>query len=384
MPYSISGHLPIRVVLSFTFLRADGSPEASTLPATSLSSLKRVLLFLDPSNWRVVEPLPSYGRGIDLPGRRYCGLINGQSLTDVVITGDNGTIDGQGSVWWELFNSHSLNFSRPHLVELIDSNDIVVSNLTFLNSPAWNIHPVYCSDVLIQNITAHAPPESPYTSGIVPDSSQSVCIENSNISMGHDAVVLKSGWDEYGIAYDKPTTDVHVQRVRLQSYSGSGLALGSEMSGGISNILVEHLHLYDSLTGIELKTTRGRGGYIKDILISDVEMENVELGIQVTGHRGSHPDDKFDPNAIPVVSGITFENMVGSNSSFAGNFTGLYDSPFTSIRLSNITFSIISKFSASWFCSNVVGFSQNVSPEPCPNLQGSFFNFSPASSHSQT
>lgn len=58
--------------------------------------------------------------------------------------GDNGTINGQGSVWWDWFNSRTLNYSRPHLVEIVASKDVVVSNLTFVNSPAYNIHPVYC------------------------------------------------------------------------------------------------------------------------------------------------------------------------------------------------------------------------------------------------
>ncbi|XP_058086673.1 probable polygalacturonase [Magnolia sinica] len=98
----------------------------------------------DLSLWPVVEPLPSYGRGIELPGERYRSLINGHQLKDVVITGHNGTIDGQGAVWWEWTSSHSLNYSRPHLVELENSTDIVISNLTLLNSPTWNIHPVYC------------------------------------------------------------------------------------------------------------------------------------------------------------------------------------------------------------------------------------------------
>lgn len=61
-----------------------------------------------------------------------------------IALGDNGTIDGQGSIWWDWFNSHSLNYSRPHLVEFTLSENIVVSNLTFLNAPAYNIHPVYC------------------------------------------------------------------------------------------------------------------------------------------------------------------------------------------------------------------------------------------------
>ncbi|CAL9023982.1 unnamed protein product [Prunus brigantina] len=329
----------------------------------------------DYAHWDIVKPLPSYGRGT---GWRYRSLINGHNLSDVVITGDNGTIDGQGSVWWEQFSSHALNYSRPHLVEFTRCDNVTISNLTLLNSPAWNIHPAYCRYVQVLNITVHASPASPYTSGIVPDSSENVCIENCNISMGHDAIVLKSGWDEYGIAYGKPTKNVHIRGVNLQSSLGAGLAFGSEMSGGISNILVEQLHLRNSFIGIALKTTRGRGGYMKDIIISNVEMENIHLAMEATGQSGSHPDEKFDPDKLPFVKGVTFENMVGTNITFAGNFSGLDKSPFTSICLSNISFSITWNSSTSWFCSNVMGFSKEVSPKPCSNLQDSTFNSSAA------
>ncbi|CAI9105380.1 OLC1v1004290C2 [Oldenlandia corymbosa var. corymbosa] len=329
------------------------------------------LLFQDHTHWDLVDPLPSYGRSIEVPGGRYRSLITANNLTDVVITGNNGTIDGQGSVWWEQFNAHLLNYSRPHLVEFLGSTDVVISNLTFLNAPSWNIRPAYCSNVLVQNITVYAPPESPYTSGIVPDSSEHVCIESSNISMGFDAIALKSGWDEYGISYGKPTRNVHVRRLNLQSSEGAGLAFGSEMSGGISDVLVEHLYVHDSLAGIELKTAKGRGGYLKDILISDVEMDSVQIGINVTGQCDSHPDDKYDPSALPVVGGIAFKDIVGTNVTIAGSFTGIPESPFAPFCLSNISFSVTSDPSTSWICSDISGSSVDVSPEPCSDLQKS-------------
>ncbi|GLT45731.1 hypothetical protein SLA2020_195410 [Shorea laevis] len=323
----------------------------------------------DPLHWDVAQPLPSYGRGIELPGGRYRSLINGYMLRDVVITGDNGTIDGQGSVWWDWFTSHSLNYSRPHLVEFISSEKILVSNLTFLNAPAYNIHPVYCSYVHIQNVSVYAPPGSPYTVGVVPDSSDNVCIEDCGISMGHDAIALKSGWDEYGIAYGRPTTKVHIRRVHLQSFTGSSIAFGSEMSGGISNIQVEQVHLYNSLSGIELRTTRGRGGYIKEIIVSDADMQNVETAFGATGYCGVHPDDKFDPSAVPALDKVTFQNIIGTNVTIAGNFTGIEESAFTSICLSNISLSTIPTSLTTWECSYVSGFSESVFPEPCPDLK---------------
>ncbi|XP_031486521.1 probable polygalacturonase [Nymphaea colorata] len=328
------------------------------------------------SHWPVLDPLPTYGRGLDVAGRRHSSLINGYKLTDVVITGDNGTIDGQGAVWWKSFRSHSLNYSRPHLVELVSCDDVVVSNLTFINSPAWSIHPVYCSNVQVHNVTLHAPPDSPYTDGIVPDSCMNMCIEDSVINVGHDAIVLKSGWDEYGISYGKPTSEIHIRRVLLQSSLASAFALGSEMSGGIDHIRLEKAQIHDSHTGIKIKTTQGRGGYIKDIFISDILMDNVETAFEFTGHCGTHPDEHYDPSAFPIVGQITVMDVVGTKIGSAGKFDGLQQAPFTSICLSNIHLDIISGISVPWSCSNVTGFSDCVFPEPCPALQNKLSNSS--------
>lgn len=211
------------------------------------------------------------------------------------------------------------------------------------------------------------------------DSSDNVCIENSNISMGHDAISLKSGWDQYGITYGKPTTNVHIKGVRLQSFTGSALALGSEMSGGISQILVENLTLHDSVTGISFLTSKGRGGYINSTFISNITFQNVGLAIQLTGECNSHPDDKYNPEAIPIVKGITFKNIVGTNITKAGNLYGIPESPFTSICLSNISFALnptISSSVSAWVCSNVSGSSENVFPVPCLELQATPSNSS--------
>ncbi|RDX97846.1 putative polygalacturonase, partial [Mucuna pruriens] len=323
----------------------------------------------DPFHSEVVDPLPSYGRGIEVPGGRYQSLINGYMLHDVVITGNNGTIDGMGLAWWEMFSSHALNYSRPHLIELVASDHVVVSNLTFLNAPAYGIHPVYCSNVHIHNVSISAPPDSPYTVGIVPDSSDHVCIEDCIIATGYDAISFKSGWDEYGIAYGRPTENVHIRRVHLQASSGSTIAFGSDMSGGISNIIVENVHLFNSNSGIEFRTMRGRGGYMKEIIISDVEMKNIYTAIAATGYCGSHPDDKFDPNALPLLDHIILQDMIGTNITIAGSFAGLQESPFTNICLSNIILSVNSVSSFTWRCSNVFGFSDSVIPKPCPNLE---------------
>ncbi|XP_051198306.1 probable polygalacturonase isoform X2 [Lolium perenne] len=321
----------------------------------------------DSSDWPIIDPLPSYGRGRELPGKRHQSLIFGSNLTDVIISGANGTIDGQGENWWNWFHSHTLNYTRPPLLEFMYSTRVVISNLTFKDSPFWNIHPVYCSQVLVQHVTILAPISSPNTDGIDPDSSTNVCIEDCYIRNGDDIVVIKSGWDEYGISFAHPSSNISIRNIIGQTRSSAGIALGSEMSGGISEIRAEGIHIINSVHGIRIKTAPGRGGYVKNVYIADVRMDNVSIAIRVTGNYGEHPDDNYDKYALPVISNITIKDVVGVNIGVAGMFQGIQGDSFSNICLSNVTLS--AKSTSPWNCSLVEGYSDSVSPEICEQLR---------------
>lgn len=112
------------------------------------------------------------------------------------IPGDNGTIDGQGQTWWDKFHSKELSFTRGYLIEIMYSNQVLISNITLVDSPSWNLHPVYSrsliilfpgfrfskqterstqtcifllrSDVIVSAVTILAPVNSPNTDGINP------------------------------------------------------------------------------------------------------------------------------------------------------------------------------------------------------------------------
>ncbi|XP_042480751.1 probable polygalacturonase isoform X2 [Macadamia integrifolia] len=319
-------------------------------------------------NWPLIAPLPSYGRGRELPGGRYISFIHGDGVRDVVITGENGTIDGQGDVWWNMWRQKTLRFTRPNLIEFMHSRHIIISNVIFQNSPFWNIHPVYCSNVVIRYVTILAPHDSPNTDGIDPDSSSNVCIEDSYISTGDDLVAVKSGWDEYGIAYGRPSSGITIRRITGSS-PFAGIAIGSEASGGVENVLAEHINLYSMGIGIHVKTNIGRGGFIKNITVSDVYLENVRTGIKISGNVGDHPDDKFNPNALPLVSGIRINQVWGVKVQQPGLIHGIRNSPFTGICLSNISLQgVPGPTTTPWKCSDVSGGASGVSPSPCVEL----------------
>lgn len=322
----------------------------------------------DFNDYPLIPGLPSYGRGRELPGSRYSSLINGDGLEDVIITGNNGTIDGQGAVWWSSFRSKTLEHTRGHLLELIEAQDILISNLTFQNSPFWTIHPVYSKNVVVKRVTILNPLNSPNTDGIDPDSSQYVCIEDCYISVGDDAISIKSGWDQYGTGFGMPSKYIRIQRVVAFSHTSAGISFGSEMSGGISDIEVDDMVITNSRWGVRFKTSVGRGAYIRNVTVNNIVMHTVRTAIAVMGNYGEHPDENWNRTAYPVIENILVGNIVGENITQAGLLLGLPDAPFHDIHLTKVVLDTRTTKQGPWNCSWVTGFYNFVLPKPCPEL----------------
>ncbi|KAG8375005.1 hypothetical protein BUALT_Bualt10G0054500 [Buddleja alternifolia] len=328
----------------------------------------------DESDYAVIEPLPSYGRGRDTAGGRYISLIFGTNLTDVVITGDNGTIDGQGEPWWDKFHKGELQYTRPYLIEIMYSQNIQISNLTLVNSPSWHVHPVYSSNIIVQALTIIAPVTVPNTDGINPDSCTNTRIEDCYIISGDDCIAVKSGWDEYGIAFAMPTKQLVIRRLTCISPKSAVIALGSEMSGGIEDVRAEDILAIDSESGIRIKTAIGRGGYVKDVYVKGMTMKTMKWAFWMTGNYGSHADNNYDPNALPVIQNINYRDMVAENVTMAGMLEGIPGDKFTGICISNVTITLAKKAKkVPWNCTDVEGISSGVAPPPCDALpdQGS-------------
>ncbi|XP_065859975.1 probable polygalacturonase [Euphorbia lathyris] len=325
-----------------------------------------ILASKNEADWPVIAPLPSYGKGRESDGSRFNSLISGTNLTDVVITGNNGTIDGQGKSWWDKFKQKKLKHTRPYLIEIMHTNQLQISNITVTNSPSWHIHPIYCKNVIIQWVTVLAPVLVPNTDGINPDSCTNIRIEDCFLQSGDDCIAVKSGWDQYGIKYGMPTKDLVVRRVTCISPDSATVALGSEMSGGIENIRIEDVTALNTQSAIRMKTAIGRGGYVRDIFVRKLRLYNQYYGFWMTSSYSQHPDNGWDRNALPNISRIYHDDIIATNVTIPARIEGMKNNPFTDICISNVNMKLTAKpKKLLWNCTDVIGVASNVTPKPC-------------------
>ncbi|KAK9075936.1 hypothetical protein SSX86_004266 [Deinandra increscens subsp. villosa] len=324
----------------------------------------------DEKYWPLMPPLPSYGYGREHPGPRYGSLIHGQNLRDIVITGNNGTIDGQGQRWWERYRQKLLNHTRGPLVQIMYSRDIVISNITLRNPPFWTLHPYDCKNVTIRNMTILAPLfKAPNTDGIDPDSCEDMVIEDSYISVGDDAIAIKSGWDQYGLAYGRPSKNILIRNLVVRSMVSAGISIGSEMSGGVSNVTVENVLVWNSRRAVRIKTAAGRGAYIRDIKYKNLTFENVRVGIIIKTDYNEHPDSGFDLKAFPVIRDISYDSIHGEGVRVPVRIHGSADIPVRNVTFKDMSVGTTYKkkriFQCSYVSGRVVG---SIFPKPCQNL----------------
>jgi polygalacturonase len=198
--------------------------------------------------------------------------------------------------------------------------------------------------------------------GAVPpqDSTQNVVLDANYIQTGDDCYALKSGWDAFGYTYGVPTTNVTISNGYCESPTSAGICIGSEMSGGVSNIRVWNMSIVNTGFAFRLKTGVGRGGYIRDVQFANSTVRNCSKAFEFSEFYGGHPVGGFDPLALPHVSAVLSTNITG-DATVAGDLQGLPVVAPTGISFVDIA------VTGSWSCRHVSGTVTN-SPGVCPCL----------------
>lgn len=231
-------------------------------------------------------------------------LIYAKNEKNIGITG-NGSITGP-----PLDISRLRNPRGPVLIETCDCTNVTLEGFTTQYERLWSIHPLFCQKLTIKNLTIHS--KGLNGDGIDVDSCLDVLIDHCDINTGDDAISLKSGRGEAAVRMDRPTQNVTIKDCTLVSSTFAAVGIGTELSGGISNTVIEDCILSGHQNGIFLKSRDGRGGYIKNFTGKNLTIRDSPtfLGIQLLD-KGIQASDPVpgEPDQWTQISNIRFEHI---------------------------------------------------------------------------
>lgn len=312
-------------------------------------------------------------------------LICADKVENITIKG-RGKIDGQGLKWWaesrriideikaegKTSSTNVLQqkwldankdikvspyyektlerkFFRPPFIQFMECKNIHIEDITIVNSPFWTINPIGCDDIVIDGITINNPSKNPKghnTDGINPESCRNVRIANCFISVGDDCITIKSGRDEDGRKYGRPCENLTITNCVMLAGHG-GVVIGSEMSGGVKKVAISNCVFDGTDAGIRLKSSRGRGGVVEEIRVSNIVMKNIQRNAFIFD-LFYDKDSNEEPvsERTPAFRNVHISNVTGSDVKKVGYITGINEMPVSEISFSNINMTATEGFTA--------------------------------------
>ncbi|HVT82023.1 MAG TPA: glycoside hydrolase family 28 protein, partial [Phycisphaerae bacterium] len=219
--------------------------------------------------------------------------------------------------------------NRPRLMLLTNCTNTVVKDLHLQNQAVWCLHILYCTDVLVDNVTILDPNHRvPSSDGIDIDSSQRVRVNKTTISVNDDCISIKSGKDADGRRVNRPCEQILIVNSHMAEGQG-GVAMGSEVSGTIRNVEVRDT-IVDSgnWAPIRFKSQDTRGGTVENIVYRNLKIANVRQIFDFNLNWSS--TSRSGPRMPTTVRNVYIINVTGTATG-GGAILGLPDSPITNI-----------------------------------------------------
>jgi polygalacturonase len=231
------------------------------------------------------------------------------------------------------------DYLRPNFIQPYRCRNILIENVTILNSPMWEINPTLCQNVTVRGVKIDT--AGPNNDGVDPDSCRDVLIERCTFNTGDDCIAIKSGRNEDGRRLNVPSENIIVRNCDMKDGHG-GVTVGSEISGGCWNVFAYDCRMDSPVlySVLRLKNNAMRGGNLHDIYMRDVTVGQVSqaiLSIDFFYEEGEKGRFK------PVARNIQMERVTSRKSPYALYVRGFENAPVEDIRVLDCRFDNVEK-----------------------------------------
>ena len=282
----------------------------------------------------------------------YSPCIYSYGADDVVVSGE-GTIDGGGSneTWWPMCGKQVFGYVkgvtkeaqvsgsrrrlqqlaeddvpwderrfglgqglRPQLINFVKGNRVRVSGVTLLHSPFWVIHPLLCKNVTVDGVKIWN--EGPNGDGCDPEACENVLIQNTHFHTGDDCIAIKSGRNNDGRMWNKPSRNIIIRNCVMEDGHG-GIVIGSEISGGCKNVYAEDCTMDSPHLDrvLRIKTNNCRGGRIENINMRHVKVGQCKEAV-VKINLDYEPEEPCYRGFEPEVRDVNVEDVTCRKSAY--------------------------------------------------------------------
>lgn len=219
----------------------------------------------------------------------------------------------------------------PNMIEPFGCKNVLIEDITILDSPYWVIHPTFCDNVTVRGVTIDS--YNLNNDGCDPEYTTNVLIENCTFRCGDDAIAIKAGRDQDAWRIGQKTANIVIRNCNFFSRC-NGLCIGSEMAAGVENVYMYDTCIERCYSGIYFKSNLDRGGFIRNVWVNNITCGYVKTAFIsfYTNYHGARGG--FHPTAF---ENFTIQNVKGGKSELYGFYlVGIEGYPMKNIFLKNV------------------------------------------------
>ncbi|SMO50598.1 Pectate lyase superfamily protein [Gracilimonas mengyeensis] len=229
---------------------------------------------------------------------------------------------------------------RPQFIQFNRCENVLMTDVSISSSPFWVIHPYLSKNVVIRGVNVQAHGHN--NDGVDIEMSQNVLVENSTFDQGDDAIAIKSGRNQDAWRLNTPSKNIVVRNSLIRN-GHQLLAIGSELSGGVENVLIENCQLDKEIDDVMhllfIKTNERRGGYVDNI-----HMRNITAGELRYGVLGIETDVLYQwRDLVPTyerrltpIRNVHLENIRTGSVDYISQIKGNAEQPVQSVSLIDV------------------------------------------------